>query len=173
MRRSAVIRGRVLPSSIFQQQEGSMRKNWWLIASVAASVWFFAVGGLADEPKGTATLSDRVGSWHQVTSRLGAQEKKAGEGQPSKILHLTPTGFTRIVYEPKTRKVLGIVGGRHVFEGQNYTEIIEYADEGTRKMGKVDADFRMTFALKVEGDRLELKASAGGQDYVEVWERIK
>ena len=40
-------------------------------------------------------------------------------------------------------------------------------------MGKVDADFRMTFGLKVEGDRLELEMSSGGQDYVEVWERIK
>jgi hypothetical protein len=116
---------------------------------------------------------DITGTWKLVSSRLGNQERTPGAGEPVKFLHLTPTHFTRIVFDEKTKKLLGAVGGRYKHDASHYTEHIAYADENTRKASENDKSAALAFMWKLEGDhRLQLTLS-GAQNYVEQWERAK
>jgi hypothetical protein len=122
------------------------------------------------QAKADTQPKDLSGSWRLVTRMLGAEERKAAPGE-ERLLHITPTHMTRIVYYPKSRKLAGVVGGRVSVDGTHYVETIEWADEGSR-MGKENPE-SMKFSYKLQGDRLTLEASIAGQKYAEVWERVR
>jgi hypothetical protein len=123
-----------------------------------------------DQAKDNALPKELVGSWRIVSRSLGQEERKAAPGE-ERLLHITPTHMTRIVFYPKTRKLAGVVGGSVAIAGGKYVETIQWADEASR-MGK-DAPESLTFDYKLEKNQLRLELMAAGQKYVELWQRVE
>jgi hypothetical protein len=86
------------------------------------------------------------------------------------LLHITPTHFTRIVYNPKTNQLMGVVGGTCPQAADKHVETIAYADEGARKQAAGQAP--LEFQYKLEGDLLTLTLP-GAAAYSETWKRVK
>ena len=130
----------------------------------------------ADEKKGGKSSEipkELLGSWEQVVAQVGNQIQKpdaAGAGTV-KQLHITATHFTRVTYLSKTKQLLGVVGGRCSIADNKYVEVIDFADEASRKAATDQKP--LEFTIDVKNDSLILKRVGGNPDYSEVWKRVK
>lgn len=123
-------------------------------------------------PKKDATPADIVGSWQQVVAVVGKEVRPPKkDGTEVKLLHITPTHFTRIAYNPKTNQLLGVVGGTCPLVADKHVETIAYADEGSRKQAEGQAP--LEFQYKIEGDLLMLTLPGAATTYSETWKRVK
>lgn len=138
------------------------------LALIAAVLCLVSASG-GDEPKTKPVSTELVGTWQLETRKLGDQERPASP-QEMRMLHITPSHVIRVVFDPKSRKIIGTAGGQLTIDGDKYTETIQWADEGSR-MGK-DAAESVQFRYKVEKDRLQLVTTLGEKQYTEVWVRI-
>jgi len=123
-------------------------------------------------PKKEAAPADIVGTWQQVVAVVGKEVRPPKkDGTEVKLLHITPTHFTRIVYNPKTKQLMGVVGGTCPLAANKHVETIEYADEASRKQAEGQAP--LEFQYKVEGDSLILTLPNAATAYSETWKRVK
>jgi hypothetical protein len=134
------------------------------------------VGFSADEKKAGKSNEfpkELQGSWEQVIAQVGKQIQKPDPGGAGvvKQMHITATHFTRITYLPKTKQLLGVVGGRCSIIDGKYVESIDVADDASRKA--VGDQNSLEFTVDVKNDSLVLKRVGGNPDYSEVWKRIK
>lgn len=134
-----------------------------LVALLSCNAW-------GDEQATPDMPNDLVGTWQLIARKMGDAERRAAANE-MRLLHVTPTHMSRVVYDPMTRKILGAVGGRVTVEGGKYMETIEWADEGSRR-GRAQTD-SVEFDYKLEKDQLRLEQMAGDKMYVEIWERVK
>jgi hypothetical protein len=152
------------------------RRLWilYLTICVAAGV-YLGVGGIVmaePAPKKDPAPVDIVGSWQQVVAVVGKEVRPPKkDGTEIKLLHITPTHFTRIVYNPKTSQLMGVVGGTCPLAAGKHVETIAYADEASRKQAEGQAP--LEFQYKIEGDLLILTLPAGATPYSETWKRVK
>jgi hypothetical protein len=143
------------------------------ILTFAAVVHNFACPLTADEAgKAGATPEELVGSWKQVIVILGKEVRPPkADGSEVKLLHVTPTHFTRIAHNPKTRQLYGVVGGRCTAADGKYVETIEYADEGSRKAA--EGQKPMEFTYTIAKGQLQLKLADPKSEYTEIWSRVE
>jgi hypothetical protein len=146
----------------------------YVLSIVSLVIGFIMSDAAARYPSDPAkSKAELTGSWKQVSMRLGAETKEGGGNGKTKLLHVTPTHFTRIAFDPNTKQLFGVVGGTYTIAGETYRETIAYADESTRKALEKDNSAGLTFEWKLENEQLKLTLVGGGQTYVETWERLK
>ena len=149
-------------------------QHLFLTICAAAGVCLGYCGFVAAEPgpKKDAAAANIVGSWQQVVAVVGNEVRPPKkDGTEFKLLHITPTHFTRIVYNPKTSQLLGVVGGTCPLAADKHVETIAYADEGARKQAEGQAP--LEFQYKIDGDLLILTLPAAAAQYSETWKRVK
>ena len=146
----------------------------FLAICTAASVGLANRSFVAGEPgqKKDAPPADIVGTWQQVAAVIGKEVRPPKkDGTEVKLLHITPTHFTRIVYNPKTSQLLGVVGGTCPLAADKHVETIAYADETSRKQGEGQPP--LEFQYKLQGDMLTLTLPTAAAQYSETWKRVK
>jgi hypothetical protein len=146
------------------------------VASLMIVYTLCQFGFSADEKKGAKSgefPKELPGSWEQVIAQVGNQIQKPDPGGAGvvKQLHITATHFTRITYLPKTKQLLGVVGGRCSTSDGKYIETIDVADEASRQA--VGALKPLEFTVDVKNDSLVLKRVGGDPDDSEVWKRVR
>ncbi len=156
--------------------EFRLKRSWIFLAAICCSVIPCATCGtfFAAEPaaKQDAAPADVVGTWQQVVAVLGNEVRPPKkDGSEVKLLHITPTHFTRIVYNPKTKQLLGVVGGTCPLAAGQHVETIEYADEASRK--QAEGQKPLEFQVKLEGEILTLTLAGANPQYIETWKRVK
>src|SRR5258708_4033222 len=122
-----------------------------------AGVYLGYSGFVAAEPgaKKDPAAAEIVGSWQQVVAIVGKEVRPPmKDGTEVKLLHITPTHFTRIVYNPKTNQLMGVVGGTCPLVADKHVETIAYADEGSRKQAERQPP--LEFQYNIAGDLLIL-----------------
>jgi len=153
-----------------------LNRSWILYPAIFCTVVLCGACGafFAAEPaaKKDAAAADVVGTWQQVVVLLGNEVRPPKkDGTEAKLLHITPTHFTRVVYNPKTGQLLGVVGGTCPLAADKHIETIAYADEGSRK--QAEGQKPLEFQSKLEGDMLTLTLPGANPQYVETWKRVK
>jgi|GEM_PF-5799836 len=153
-----------------------LKRSWKLYLAICSSVILCATCGrfLAAEPgsKKDAPPADVIGTWQQVVVLVGNEVRPPKkDGTEVKLLHITPTHFTRIVYNPKSSQLLGVVGGTCPLAAGKHVETVAYADEGSRKQAEGKAP--LEFQSMLEGDMLTLALPGANPKYVETWKRVK
>ncbi len=147
-----------------------------LLPAICARPFVCAAYGsfLAAEPgpKKEAAPADIVGTWQQVVLLIGNEVRPPKQdGTEVKLLHITPTHFTRTVYNPKTKQLMGVVGGTCPLAAGKHVETIAYADEASRK--QAEGQKPLDFQAKLEGEILTLTLPGANPQYVETWKRVK
>jgi hypothetical protein len=138
----------------------------------AACIFLFDAARAEEAVKAGVTPKELVGSWKQVIAIVGKEVRPPKQdGTEVKLLHLTPTHFTRIVYNPKSKQLYGFVGGSCSAADGKYQENIDYADEGSRKAA--EGHKPMQFSYKIENGQLQLKLIDPGSEYTEIWARVE
>lgn len=156
--------------------EFRLKRSWILSAAIGCCVILCATYGrifsAEPAPLKDAAPADVVGTWQQVVVVLGNEVRPPKkDGTEVKLLHITPTHFTRIVYNPKTNQLLGVVGGTCPLAAGKHVETIAYADEASRKQAEGQAP--LEFQVKLEGEMLTLTLPNAKPQYVETWKRVK
>lgn len=121
----------------------------------------------ADEKGEAKKQHSLVGTWKLVSAKWGQREIKIPE-EITRLKHVTPTHFTWVVYD-KDGKVMTILGGRYVVQGDVYEETPEYGTGMDALRGKVQ-----TFNWKVDGNKWHHNGKlSSGLTIEEVWERVE
>ena len=143
-----------------------------ICAAAGACVGYHSFVGAEPGPKKDALPAGIVGTWQQVVAVVGKEvQPPKKDGTEVKLMHVTPTHFTRIVYNPKTNQLLGVVGGTCALAVDKHVETIAYADEASRK--QVEGQAPLEFQYKIEGDLLTMTLPAAAAQYSETWKRVK
>lgn len=149
----------------------TIRSRW--IFRVSVAIGLMGLGYVVGETAGESLQSplQLVGTWQQVAVTNGKEVRPAKQdGSEVKLLHITPTHFTRTVYNPKTKRILGIVGGACPLSTDKHIETIEYGDDASLKAA--EGTKALEFHVKLERDILTLTLPDQGP-YSEVWKRAK
>lgn len=143
----------------------------FLVIPLLAPGLFTATAQESDQPDARKNL---VGTWRQMSMKQGENLRRFdGPNDQVKLLFITPTHVNRVVHDPKTKKVIGNVGGHCLVEGETYTEIIEFGDEQSIKGLNLAQPTKMSFTFAIDGNRLILKGTGEIKNYSEEWQRLK
>ncbi len=111
---------------------------------------------------------DLVGTWKLVSCQYGTGEKTALPDTVNAIKLITPGHFTWLNYKTKDKIVCDLAGGTYVFDGENYTENVEYGAQGM-----FPYFWKSNFKIKIEGDQMFLSGSrSDGLKLEEVWKKL-
>jgi hypothetical protein len=110
-----------------------------------------------------------IGRWQMVSGEYGGQTMLTPDAVSIKMI--SGNHFMYLDYDKKTAKMVGVGCGSYTYDGDTYSEHIDFADrpsvpDATQLIGK-DASFH----LKVEGDTLTQTGQLLGQDLKEVYKR--
>lgn len=146
-----------------------MKKTPLILTTVAAIVLTTVLFG-AEKP--VNDVSSPIGTWQLVSTKYGeAKEFSEVSKDEPHIKMITPTHFSWVIYDPKTKLLSASMGGSYRLEGAKYTETVEfYFPEGM----KVYLGKDQMFTIKIEGDRLLQSGKlSDGQKIEELWQRVK
>ena len=121
-------------------------------------------------PSKTMGGSDIQGTWKLVSYNYGGDTlmKKTGDGV-ERLKLITDSKFCWIHFATINQVVVNSAGGFYSFDGENYTENLEFGAMGMKDyLGK-----SQKFTVKIENDKLYLSGIlSDGLKIKEVWERI-
>jgi hypothetical protein len=130
-----------------------------------------AVGLLTAAKKSDAGTASLIGTWELVSEKWDdAKEFTPPSKDHQSLKFVTPTHFSWVWVDPKTKKIVNSMGGTYEYDGVKYTENVKFAFAGMGAyVGKKQA-----FTLKIEGDRwIQSGVLSGGQKLSEIWQRVK
>ena len=115
---------------------------------------------------------DVVGSWRLVSYRYGDMaEFIPWPAEQVMLKHVTPTHFTWVTYETKTRQAARMAGGTYTLKGSAYREVVEFAmgDDVQDLIGKAQ-NFSDTITPTLWHHKGTL---SNGLKIEEIWERAR
>ncbi|NLU39707.1 MAG: helix-turn-helix transcriptional regulator [Bacteroidales bacterium] len=111
-----------------------------------------------------------IGTWKIISNKVGNGETvMASESSPSLKL-ITQSHFTWIRYNADTQLIEGSAGGRYIFEGDSYIEILDF---GSLEM-KGYLGTKSTFKVLFDGNKMTISGNlSSGLKVEQVWEKVK
>jgi hypothetical protein len=134
-------------------------KKLILILSLVFGATLFANA----QNRNSADTDKLEGTWKMISRNHVKQP-----AEYTRIALITPTHFVWTLCDDKGRIFDG-AGGTWTLEGNTYTETIEMAlpsMENYRGLQFVET-------IDIQGDQMTKTFKVGGNDYVEVWEKVK
>ncbi len=112
--------------------------------------------------------SSILGTWQMVSYKYGTGLETTWPADTKAIKLITPTHFTWIHYRTKDNVVYDSAGGTYVFDGENYTENVDYGGSGM-----VPWFGKSQFKVKIEGNQMFLSGTlSDGYKIEEVWKKL-
>jgi hypothetical protein len=113
-----------------------------------------------------------VGTWRMVSFKYGdAAQSSPAPADTVHLKHVTPTHFTVVSYDARTRQVTRVGGGSYSLQGRSYKEQVEYAlsDSFNNLLRK-----EQSFTWELKDDRwIHSGSLSSGLKIEEVWERVQ
>jgi len=150
-------------TDLFNLKTNIMRKLTILSALTICLAFIFT--SVISAQSSSTEKNKLVGTWIQVDSTGNAIIGNPGNTVQYKII--TPECFSVSGINKSTKTFIGIFIGTYNMDNDIYTEVITYANPGTKNM----VGYKNTFKCKFERDLWYIKGT--NNPYAQYWKRVK
>ena len=140
------------------------RLLFWLgvlaLITVTIAAGFNAAGGKKNQ---------LIGRWEMQSGEYGGQSTTTPDVVQIKMI--SASHYLYLDYDKKLMKTIGVGSGSYSYDGDTYTEHVNFADRDGFPDAKQLIEKEVSFKVKVEGDTMTQTGQLLGRDLKEVYRR--